>query len=158
MGYIITNNPTAILLISPSLHFTSLKFGNGRGEQPIGTLTPTNCPFCNAGPVFGTKFPRMIPIAMARKIHNARNRSSQPRALKAEVLDVSSTSSLVSCFSTSEVWGLVDGEEEPGTTTSSEGSTLGSIFGLVGGWFFGCQFLLKIIVYLTVAEEITKEA
>lgn len=46
---------------------------------PIGTETPTNWPFCKAGPVFGTKLPRMIPIAMARKIHIAKKRSRRPR-------------------------------------------------------------------------------
>lgn len=51
---------------------------------PIGTETPTNFPLCNAGPVLGTKFPKIIPIAMARKIHTARNRSKRPRFLKAE--------------------------------------------------------------------------
>lgn len=33
----------------------------------------------------GTKFPRRMPISMARNIHTARNLSSQPRDLKAEV-------------------------------------------------------------------------
>ena len=51
---------------------------------PIGTDTPTNLPFCRAGPVEGTKFPRIMPTAMARKIQRARKRSIQPRALKAE--------------------------------------------------------------------------
>jgi hypothetical protein len=55
-----------------------------RGTLPIGTETPTNCPFCNAGPVLGTKFPRIIPTAIARKIHRARNRSRNPRDLKIE--------------------------------------------------------------------------
>lgn len=64
-----------------------------RGERkrhglPIGTLTPTNLPFCRAGPVEGTKFPRMIPMAIARKIHRARYWSRIPRLLKAEVLVV----------------------------------------------------------------------
>lgn len=51
---------------------------------PIGTETPTNLPFSRVGPVSGTKLPRMIPTAMARKIHRARKRSSQPRDLKAD--------------------------------------------------------------------------
>lgn len=50
----------------------------------MGTLTPTNCPFCRACPVLGTKFPNIIPIAIARHIHRARNRSSQPRPLKVD--------------------------------------------------------------------------
>ena len=65
MGYIMTSNPTA-----------------------IGTETPTNFPFCSAGPVLGTKLPRMMPMAIARKIQSARKRSSKPRDLKAETLVV----------------------------------------------------------------------
>jgi hypothetical protein len=132
MGYIITNNPTAILPVNTFFsHFIPPAWSLGRKKEniPIGTLTPTNFPFCNAGPVFGTKFPRMIPIAIAKKIHKARRRSSQPRLLKMDVLEASSTSSPVKpCFSTSEVWGLLEDGAEDETTTSSEGRTLGSIF------------------------------
>ncbi|KAH7118233.1 hypothetical protein B0J13DRAFT_681032 [Dactylonectria estremocensis] len=66
-----------------------------RGVLPVKSLltdTPTNLPFCNAGPVEGTKLPRIMPIAIARRIHRARNRSSHPRALNA---DTDSASSLV---------------------------------------------------------------
>ncbi len=45
--------------------------------------------------MFGTKFPSMIPIAIARKIHSARNRSSQPKPLNAD--DFSAMA--MSCFS-----------------------------------------------------------
>jgi hypothetical protein len=133
MGYIITNNPTAILPVNTSFsHFIPPTWSLGRieGNIPIGTLTPTNFPFCNAGPVFGTKFPRMIPMAIAKKIHNARRRSSQPRLLKIDVLEASnaSSSSVKPCFSTSEVWGLLEDGGEDETTTSSEGRTLGCIF------------------------------
>lgn len=65
----------------------------------MGTETPTNFPFWSAGPVFGTKFPNIMPTAIARKIHRARNRSNQPSALNAE--DFSATR--VSCFSGSVV-------------------------------------------------------
>lgn len=67
---------------------------------PIGTETPTNFPLCNAGPVLGTKFPKIIPIAMARKIHTARNRSKRPRFLKAEFFFCGESDGLA-CFSIS---------------------------------------------------------
>lgn len=74
----------------------------GKGEnEPIGTLTPTNFPFCNAGPVFGTKFPRMIPIAIARNIHRARKRSSQPRPLNVDIFSFCVVGGDVSWFSRS---------------------------------------------------------
>lgn len=70
----------------------------------MGIETPTNFPFWRAGPVFCTKFPRMIPITMAKKIHSARKRSRRPRLLNAETL-VEGPS--FSCFSTSVTgsWG-----------------------------------------------------
>ena len=49
---------------------------------PMGMETPTNCPLWRAGPVLGTKFPRMMPTAMTRRIHIARKRSRMPRLLK----------------------------------------------------------------------------
>lgn len=55
-------------------------------DIPIGTDTPTNLPLCRAGPVEGTKFPRMMPSAIASRIQRARKRSSQPSALKAEMV------------------------------------------------------------------------
>jgi hypothetical protein len=73
---------------------------NPRKEErdvPMGTDTPTNVSFCKAGPVLGTNSPSMMPMAMARKIHTARKRSSQPRLLYAEVLLVSGASP--GCFS-----------------------------------------------------------
>jgi hypothetical protein len=54
------------------------------GYAPIGIDTPTNVPFCNAGPTLSTKLPSMIPMAMARKIQTARKRSRRPRLLKAD--------------------------------------------------------------------------
>lgn len=48
---------------------------------PIGTLTPTNVPFCSAGPTEGTVFPRTMPTAMAMTIHSTRNRSRNERPL-----------------------------------------------------------------------------
>jgi hypothetical protein len=53
--------------------------GARRAASPMGTLTPTNWPFCKAGPVLGTKFPNRIPIAIARMIHRTRKRSRKPR-------------------------------------------------------------------------------
>lgn len=61
IGYIMTSRPTA-----------------------IGMDTPTNLPFWSAGPVSSTKFPRRIPMIMARRIHTARKRSSHPRPLITE--------------------------------------------------------------------------
>jgi hypothetical protein len=101
-----------------------------RRNKPIGTETPTNCPFCKAGPVFGTKFPNIIPIAIARKIHSARNRSRSPRLLKAEDLEALtgsfSRSASAACFSGSCDVGELEG------MTSSEGRTLGMIVYLAG--------------------------
>lgn len=67
----------------------------------MGTDTPTNLPFCRAGPVSGTKLPRRTPMTMANKIQTAKKRSSQPSDLKAEVLFDAGGVSVVSCFSTS---------------------------------------------------------
>lgn len=50
----------------------------------IGMETPAIPPFCSAGPVEGSKYPRIIPMAIARKIHTARNLSRNPSCLKAE--------------------------------------------------------------------------
>ena len=72
--------------------------------SPIGTETPTNFPFCKAGPVEGTKLPRRMPMSIARKIHAARKRSSQPKPLKAEVLVLSVGVNSEFCFSTSTGW------------------------------------------------------
>ena len=69
---------------------------------PIGTDTPTNFPFCKAGPVEGTKLLRRMPISIAKKIHAARKRSSQPRPLKADVLVLSVGGEF--CFSMSTGW------------------------------------------------------
>ena len=52
---------------------------------PMGTETPTNLPFCSAGPVLGTKTPSKMPTIMARRIQTARNRSRMPSALNAEL-------------------------------------------------------------------------
>ncbi len=51
-------------------------------DIPIGRLTPTNCPFCNAGPVEGTRFPNIMPMAMASRIHITRNRSRNDRPFR----------------------------------------------------------------------------
>ena len=64
----------------------------------MGMDTPTNFPFWRAGPVVGTKLPRRMPIAMARKIHRARKRSRRPREEKAEIL---AREAGVDCFSMS---------------------------------------------------------
>lgn len=76
---------------------------------PMGTETPTNFPLCRAGPVLGTKLPRMIPIAMARKIHIAKNRSRIPRLENMDSFFCGSSGEEVSrCFSMSHVfiWSL----------------------------------------------------
>jgi len=52
--------------------------------------------------VLGTKFPKIMPMAMARKIHSARNWSRRPRLLKAETLVAEGSTA---CFS-----GSRDGE------------------------------------------------
>ena len=67
------------------------------GDLPIGTDTPTNFPRCNAGPVLGTKFPRMMPMAMAKRIHSARKRSSNARFLKADSLGEGISSLVLLC-------------------------------------------------------------
>lgn len=67
----------------------------------MGTETPTNLPFWSAGPVFGTKLPRRMPMVMARKIQRARKRSRRPREWKAESLVVDGGVG-EDCFSGSE--------------------------------------------------------
>lgn len=76
------------------------------GYSPIGIDTSTNFPFCSAGPVCSTKLPRIIPIAIARKIQRAKNMSSQPRPLRAELCDEEFDSSWSLCFSRSLRFGL----------------------------------------------------
>jgi hypothetical protein len=66
----------------------------------MSTETLTNLPFCNVGPVFGTKLPRMMPIAMASSIHTARNPSNQLRPLNAKIWSGTITA-LISWFSAS---------------------------------------------------------
>lgn len=50
----------------------------------IGIETPAIPPFCSAGPVEGSKYPKIIPMAIASKIHTARNLSRNPSCLKAD--------------------------------------------------------------------------
>lgn len=47
----------------------------------MGMLTPTNSPFCSAGPTDGIVFPSTMPMAMARMIHKTRKRSRSERPL-----------------------------------------------------------------------------
>lgn len=51
-------------------------------NKPIGMLTPTNFPFCSAGPVEGTKFPSNMPMVIARIIHSTKNLSRKDRPLR----------------------------------------------------------------------------
>ncbi len=90
---------------------------------PMGTETPTNFPFCSAGPVLVTKFPRIIPIAIAKNIQNARNRSRRPRLLNAETLVEGPSSS---CFSTSVTgsWGSPLGRVGTGSDEEFSGTGL----------------------------------
>ncbi len=82
----------------------------------MGTETPANEPFWRVGPVVGTKLPRRMPAAMARRIQRARRRSRRPRDLKAEVLGVGG-------------WGCFSGSE--GEETGRSGWALG---GMGTGW------------------------
>ena len=80
MGYIMMRRPIAGIAVSQvnvSPHEML--------SVPMGIDTPTNFPRCNAGPVSGTKFPRMMPTIMARRIQRARNWSRNPRLLNAEL-------------------------------------------------------------------------
>ena len=43
-------------------------------DLPIGTLTPTNSPFCSAGPADSTVLPMVMPTPIAVRIHSTRNR------------------------------------------------------------------------------------
>ena len=61
----------------------------GPANVPMGIETPTNLPFFSAGPTSSTKLPKMMPMAMARKIQSAKSLSSQPRAFKADSLPFS---------------------------------------------------------------------
>jgi hypothetical protein len=83
IGYIMTSSPMA-----------------------MGMETPTNFPFCSAGPVSSTKLPSRTPMIMARMIQTARNRSSMPRDLNAETFFEPSLFVVCGgCFSIS--WGWV---------------------------------------------------
>jgi len=99
IGYIITSNPMAQTEIISSESSQRI----GPCCSPMGTDTPTNFPFCKAGPVFGTKFPKIMPMAIANKIQSAKNRSSRPKLLKADIFAASSSSPLFigACCSTS---------------------------------------------------------
>ena len=69
----------------------------------MGKETSTNVPFCNAG-LTSTRFPRRMPIRMAREINTTRMRSRKTRELKGESLDRDDPQqgrSKLSCFSTS---------------------------------------------------------
>ena len=112
MGYIMTSKPIAVAISTVLKAIQAAMM-----HTPIGTETPTNLPFCNAGPVLGTKFPSMMPIAIANSIQRARNRSSQPKLLNAETLSGAMAPS-ISCFSAScpgssgAVVSWLNGEEE----------------------------------------------
>jgi len=126
--------------------------------MPMGIDTPTNFPFCNAGPVLGTKFPSIIPnpnqytlflhvlrlqalkqeikspiylpIAIAKKIHRAKNRSNQPKDLKADDFLAKSGSRTSSCFSISgidDIGEFIDFGCDVLVTTSSDGRTFVSV-------------------------------
>ena len=60
------------------------------GNSPMGMLTPTNSPFCRAGPVEGTRLPSKMPIAMARMIHSTKNLSRRDRPFKGGTASASS--------------------------------------------------------------------
>jgi hypothetical protein len=45
-------------------------------------LTPTNSPFCSAGPTESIVFPSTMPRAIARMIHTTRKRSRKDRPLR----------------------------------------------------------------------------
>lgn len=81
--------------------------------SPIGTETPTNFPFCRASVVFGTKFPRMIPMAMARNIQIARKRSRKPMFLKA----VPCCTAFSSSFLTSAAGSVADSRSGSGVAS-----------------------------------------
>jgi hypothetical protein len=51
---------------------------------PMGIETPTKEPFLKSRSVLGTKLPRIIPTAIARKIHTARKRSKMPKFLNTD--------------------------------------------------------------------------
>lgn len=99
IGYIMTRRPTAVVELVSKISLRSLS----ANHSPIGIDTPTNFPFCSAGPVLGTKFPNKIPTTIARNIHTARKRSSKPRFLKADCLLRTSSRGIPfsPCFSTS---------------------------------------------------------
>ena len=107
IGYIITSSPIAVAS-QPTTTFSprtptapGARHSRSKGGyQPIGTETPTNFPFCSAELACGTKFPSMMPIAMASSIQSARRRSNQPRFLNAEVFSATTTF-FSSCFSES---------------------------------------------------------
>ena len=86
----------------------------------IGRLTPTNCPFCRAGPVEGTNWPSMMPSAMATMIQMTRKRSRKDRPLSGGISFVAWLSS-----TEPEVSSLPDSEHEK--TSREGGHTKGNI-------------------------------
>jgi len=63
--------------------YTDLQGDDGVNcNVPMGMLTPTNSPFCNAGPTESIVFPSTIPRAIARMIHTTRKRSRKDRPLR----------------------------------------------------------------------------
>lgn len=64
-------------------------------DIPIGILTPTNSPFCKAGPIESMVLPSAMPMPIARMIHSTRKRSRKESPLSGGTsFDVSGSSML----------------------------------------------------------------
>lgn len=92
----------------------------------IGSETPTRAPFCKERPMLSTKFPSIIPIAIARKIHKAKYLSRIPRFLN---IDVGSSLSAEgeSCgnFSMSLIWPGAPPRHSPISVSAAEADITG---------------------------------
>ena len=96
-------------------YFTAQRIGYIIVRRPMamGMETEAKCPVVRVVDMRGTKFPRRMPVAMARRIQRARKRSRRPRAWKAD-------------------WGLVGGGV---CFSGSEGGEMGASRSVVGmGW------------------------
>lgn len=85
--------------------------------------------------MLGTKFPNIMPMAMAKNIHTARNRSSNPMLLNADCLDgLGSVAGLFGCCSSisgSKVEGIVRSETDCSLLACSVASVDGDILYII---------------------------
>lgn len=83
-------------------------------DAPRGKETSTNLTDSNTTAVLGTKYPSMIPMAMASTIHNAKNRSRKASDLSIGLVDLEGSIDSLTFFSSigSETGGTDDEVKE----------------------------------------------